>query len=43
MLQVTRKNNQIWQTIGGNEENIAIFSIIYMAAFGTKNVDSVIP
>ena len=30
------------QNMGGNEENLAIFTVILMAAFGTKNVHSVL-
>ena len=33
----TQKNNQAWQKIGGNEENLVI---ILMAAFGTQNAHS---
>ena len=33
----TRKNHQIWQKFRGNEDNNAIFTIIQMAAFGTKH------
>ena len=29
---------KIQQNFGGNEENLAIFTIILMAAFGSKNV-----
>ena len=36
----TRKNHQILQQFGGNEENHAMVTIILMAAFGTKNVHS---
>ena len=36
----TRKNNQILQKLQENEENLAIFTVILMAAFGTKNVHS---
>ena len=28
----TQKNHQIFQKLGGNEENLAIFSVILMAA-----------
>ena len=35
----TRKNHQ---KLRKNEENLAIFTIILMAAFGTKNVHSAI-
>ena len=34
----TQKNHQIQQKFGENEENLTIFTIILMAAFGTKNV-----
>ena len=37
----TRNNHQIWQKLRENEENLAIFTIILMAAYGTKNVHSV--
>ncbi len=36
----TRKNHQILQKLWENEENLAIFIIILMAAFGTKKVHS---
>ena len=36
----TRKNNQIQQKLWENEENLAIFTVILMAAFGAKNVHS---
>ena len=34
----TWKNNQIWQKFVENQDNLAIFTIISMATFGTKNV-----
>ena len=36
----TWKNHQILQKLFENEENLVIFTIILMAAFGTKNVHS---
>ena len=36
----TWKNYQIEQKLPENEENLAIFTVIFMAAFGTKNVHS---
>ena len=36
----TQKNHQIKQKFGENEENLAIFTIILMTAFGTKNIHS---
>jgi len=37
----TCKNHQIYQKLQENEENLAIFTVILMATFGTKNVHSV--
>ena len=42
MLQNTRKNHQIQQKLLENEEKLAIFTLILMAAFGTKNVHSAV-
>ena len=36
----SRKNNQIYQQFGENEENLALFTIILMVGFGTKSVHS---
>ena len=36
----TQKNHKILQNFRGNEENLANFTVILMAAFGTKNVHS---
>ena len=35
-----KKNHQILQNVGENEEKSFNYSIIQMAAFGTKNVHS---
>ena len=36
-----RKNKKIiWQKLRENGENLAIFTIILMATFGTKNINS---
>ena len=34
----TQKNHQIQQKLWENKENPAIFTVILMTAFGTKNV-----
>ena len=36
----TWKNYQLWQKLWEYDENLAIFIVILMAAFGTKNVHS---
>ena len=36
----TQKNHRVLQKLQKNEENLAIFTVILMAAFGTKNVHS---
>ena len=41
MLQNLGKVNKYSKLLRENEENLAIFTVILMAAFGTKNVDSV--
>ena len=38
----TQKNHQTQQKLRENEENLAIFTVILMATFGTKNVHSAI-
>ena len=36
----TQKNHQILQKLWENKENLTIFTVILMAAFGTKNIHS---
>ena len=36
------ENHEIWQKLIENEENLAIFTVILMATFRTKNVHCVI-
>ena len=38
----TWKNHQVLKKLQENEENLAIFTVILMAAFGTKNVHSAV-
>ena len=40
MCYRTWKNHQIYQKLQEKEENLAIFNVIFMATFRTKNVHS---